>query len=89
MQTLEAVREKIKANMPKADAPRDETLRWARESGSTLITTCARFRISRQVENGTTTYWAWTVASEGHAPRGIGGRFMELADAKDACQFLA
>lgn len=90
MNTFESVQAKVRTNFSSSAVPQGKSdLQWKRESISTIVSTCNRFRISRMVENGTETYWAWTVATETQAPKGIGGRFIRADEAKDACQFRA
>jgi hypothetical protein len=89
MQTFERVRERIQANMPKAAPSRSETLQWSRETAASIVTTDNRFRITRQIENGTATYWAQQCATHNSAPKPVGGRFMSFDQAREAVEFIA
>lgn len=85
MQTLEQIKEKIRANFPKQAQSPCETLVWNRETGTTIVSSCNKYRISKLFENGTATYAAWV---NDPSPKRIGGRFMNPEQAKEALQFL-
>lgn len=80
---MEQVREKIRANFPKEARSTPAPLRFERETRNTLVSTCNRFRVSKQVEAGITVYYAWM------GQKRIGGHFVTPDQAKEALQFLA
>lgn len=77
------VREKIRANFPKEARSTPAPLRFEPETRNTLVSSCNRFRVSRQIEAGITIYYAWM------GQRRIGGHFVTSQQAKEALQLHA
>lgn len=59
-------------------------IEWSRETGTSMVSKDNRFRITRQVESGTTRYYAEFCATQQSPPKPIGGSFLTFEQAKDA-----
>jgi hypothetical protein len=88
METLEAIREKIKANFPKAGSAQQKRLLWNRESLTTLISNCGTYRISRISDSETETiaYFVELAPTPTSAPKRIAGPYKIAKDARHAAQ---
>ncbi len=89
--TLEAVRERIRANFPKeaqSAAKRQKLLTWDRENASSIISSCGVYRISKLYvkDEDCEGYVLSLRSTPTSAPRHLSGPFLFPRDARDAAQ---
>jgi hypothetical protein len=86
MKTLEQVREQIRKNFPQGTGQRSRCapITWNRETGTTIVSSCGRYRISRRYvkDEDTEGYFL----SSCSPPKHISGPYLIPRDAREAAQ---
>lgn len=88
MPTLEAVREKIKANFPKQAQSRRE-LAWNRETATSIVSECGVYRISKVEDPENKGVYGFSLslaATPTAAPKHLSGPFLIPKHAREAAQ---
>lgn len=90
MPTIEQISQKIKRNFPKetqSAAQRQKPLTWNLETGTTMTSSCARFRIAKHSDGKDTfEYMLYTIPSPTVLSRKIAGPFITAKECRDAAQ---
>ena len=87
MPTIDEVRAKIRKNFPKEGGSRDGTLKWDRETATSMVSSCGRYRIGKASDGkGTFDYSAFTVPGPAGASRKIAGPYLTAKECRDAVQ---
>lgn len=90
MPTFEEVRARIQRNIPKGSTPRsDRELQWERETASTIVSLCGRYRISKMEDPknpGIFGFGLALCATPTSAPKHLSGPFFSAKDAREAAQ---
>lgn len=84
MKTLEQVREQIRKNFPKGAIKPSGLLTWNRETATTIVSSCGRYRISeRYVKDEDCKAFFLSSCSP---PKHISGPYLIPRDAREAAQ---
>lgn len=90
MPTIDEIRQKIKRNFPKETQSRREALKpltWNLETGTTMTSSCGRFRIAKHTDGKDTfEYMLYTIPSPTVRSRKIAGPFVTAKECRDAAQ---
>jgi len=88
MPTIEEVRAKIRKNFPKEGGSRDGTLKWERETATTIISLCGTYRCSRHYDKkqDIESWWTALCTTSTAAGRNIAGPFDHPRQARQAAQ---
>jgi hypothetical protein len=92
MPTIDEIRQKIRNNFPKdTQSRRDKPLVWNRETATTIVSECRRYRISKMYvkDEDLEGYFLSSVATPTQAPKHIAGPFLLPRDAREAAQMHA
>ena len=92
--TLEQIRTKIRRNFPteaQSAAQRQKLLTWNRETATTIVSECRRYRIAKMYvkDEDLEGYFLSSVATPTSAPKHLAGPFLLPRDAREAAQMHA